>query len=123
MDNADKFAWRFLLDHGHVVGEWRYYAGDFEKHPKKTTKCHELIKEVGVDWKKTRPVEDSMRSEFAGTFADSSYVKVMYGTLILNDGSTWQWGTSDVDPTEIIRLMAEYLPDPFGDNNALDTTK
>lgn len=115
MNNADKFAWKFLIDTGSVVEEWNYYGGCFDKHPNKTKKCLSLIKKVGIDWEKTKPTEDSMRSEFASTFDESAYVKVMLGTLYLKDGSKWEWGTSDVDPKCIINAIAEYLPDPFED--------
>lgn len=113
MNNADKFAWKFLVDNGNVVGDWEYYGGCYNTYPKKTKECRSKIKTVGIDWNKTHPATDSMRSSFNGTFADTTFVKVMMGTLVLNDGSTWEWATSDIEPYDIIRAMAEYLPDPF----------
>jgi len=113
MNNADKFAWKFLIDKGSVVIEWNYYAGAYVTAFKKREKCLELIQSVGIDWNKTKPVSDSMKSEFNGTVDDSTYVKVMEGTLVLNDGSKWEFGASDVNPKDIITAMAQYIPDPF----------
>jgi hypothetical protein len=110
MDKADKIAWKFLVENGDVVKGWSYYGSMYEVMPVKTKNCSKLIKEVGVDWDKTRPVRDDTETGFAGTFADhGDEVKTMSGTLILKDGSEWKWGATNVDARDIFRFVCELV--------------
>ena len=71
-----------------------------------------MIKDVGVDWKKTKTLRDDHESAFNGTFDDATTVKTMYGTLILKDGTEIPMGQdfSDMegDVRDIIRIALEY---------------
>jgi len=111
MNKADKIAWKFLVEKGNIITGWSFYGSSYRNEVGSSVECRKLIKSVGIDWNKTSTVRDDMENGFEGTFCDSSTVKTMRGELVLNDGTNWEWGMSDVDPNDIFRFVCELLPD------------
>jgi hypothetical protein len=111
LDNAEKLMWKYLLERGGVIGSKSYYGTsiDFEK----TNKCQAFIKEFGIDWKETKGVVDDYDHEFNGTFDDPAKVTFLKGTLVLNNGTKWEWYYEYYEPFNILELVKDIIPDPF----------
>ena len=106
---AEELAWAYLIREGVVYNkEWSYYAGAFEAMPKKTRECLRGIKEHGIDWSKTREPSDGEEHTFNGTFAEPSYTTVLYGTLVLNNGKQYKWGSKFEQPRNVFEVVAEF---------------
>lgn len=106
MDKVEKMMWAYLLKHGEVTTGWSYYSGYYSGLDY-SGDCREKIKSVGIDWDRTSTVKDDYRGKFAGTFADDDGVAVIEGTLVLKDGSRYEWGAEFDNPRSAFRMAAE----------------
>lgn len=114
----DKLAWVHLLNSGDVITEWNFYGGLFDIDPTATDKCLKEIQQHGIDWKKTKPVQEYMESSFVNTFAD--YVDkhiVMGGRLHLNNKSKYDWGKDEINVAEFVRSIVGLIDSNIIDSN------
>jgi hypothetical protein len=122
MDEALKLVWAYIIENGVVTsGKWEYYAGGFEceyiydytKRENNRKALIEKVRQVGVDWTKTKSPESSMESCFEGTFSDSSDVETLLGTLYLKDGSEYLLGVANVEKrfSAYVETIAELMAD------------
>lgn len=113
MDNGAKYMWKYLLEHGVVISEWNYYGCSYVSSDKKASRCNQLMGTVGIDWSKTKPVDQDREYRFVGTYVDADPVPVLTGTLVLNNGEKYNWGLVLENAPSIMELIADILPDPF----------
>ncbi len=109
MNESEKFAWAFLLKNGyHTSGEYSYYGGcyrhaakilQYEWRENKLEMYHqgllEKIRNAGIDWNLTQPVQSNIESEFEGTFSPSSESEWLFGTLYTLDGDHYSFAYKD----------------------------
>ena len=111
-----------MIEEGVVTdGKWEYYAGrfntehmwDWEKSKKFKEDLIEKIKSVGIDWDRTRSPESGIESCFEGTFADSSEVETLLGTLYLKDGTEYMIGVSNAEKRfgAYVETLAAFMAD------------
>lgn len=79
--------------------------------------CWKKIKDVGVDWKKTKPPEEEQRSQFEDTFSPSSQVPSLLGTLVLKDGTEYMIGVGNSQTR--FGAYAKYLADFFANEQKM----
>ena len=118
--DAKQFAWAYLIDRGRANVQPSYYGG-YEavdkKFPKDTPRPGEwydnfnanalrMIKQYGVNWKKTLAPESESHSQFQGTFCDSKQEDFLEGVLILNGGQKIHYMAEQLT-ADVFQLMAE----------------
>lgn len=71
------------------------------------------VKEVGIDWNKTKEPESSSNSCFDGTFADSSSTNTLLGDLFLKDGTQYKIGATSVESRmgDYIKTLGKFYED------------
>ena len=111
MDNGDKLMWKYMFDNGGIITSRSYYGTITDCSL--TDTCRAAMLKYGIDWDKTKPVEDDANYEFAGTFADSQRVTFLEGVLVTNDGKKWKWYYEFDDFPNILDLIKDIIPDPF----------
>lgn len=115
MDKVEKLLWKYMIDHG-SIRDWSFYGSCFGSYGDDvegdTKKVKREIAKHGIDWKKTKPVQEDMESSFTDTFHDPDYVSVLRGTLWLKNGKKFTFGSTDTVP-EILKAMSSYINDPF----------
>jgi hypothetical protein len=111
LDNVEKLMWKYLLERGSVVDHASYYGTCTNWD--EAEKCRAFIKEFGIDWKETKGVVDDYDHQFAGTFDDPAKVTFLQGTLVLNNGTKWNWYYEYDEPFNILELVKDFIPDPF----------
>ncbi len=101
-----KLIYAYMLSVGSETnGEWNVYGANWDPLPYKVIDWRnpqpqpkipsmDKIKEIGVDWKKTKPPESSIESEFVDTESPSGNVEALLGTLFLLDGTKIKIGVS-----------------------------
>lgn len=116
--NSSQFAWLYLVEHGQAGVEHSYYSGyrlkdERMKHlygswNNTQIKNHYLkeIKDIGVNWNKTKAPISELKSEFEGTFNDSSEKEYLTGTIILNNGMKQSWIAENIEITNVFNMMA-----------------
>lgn len=116
--DSKQFAWLYLVENGYegvfpsYDGGWdpvdrsRRKTYDYRELQKQTGAALKQIHDVGVDWKKTEAPASNMRSQFEGTFADSSQKEYLEGRLILRDGTAQQWCAEGLKVTNVFDMMA-----------------
>lgn len=123
--NATQFAWLYLIKNGFAGVQHSYYGGYkvdknepfneemFNKYDgswswfiKAKDDYIDLIKKIGVNWKKTKAPESSSVSKFQGTFADSKEVEMLEGTLVLKNGQRIEWIADAIEVTSVFEMMA-----------------
>ena len=97
---ADKFVWAFMIENGIITtGKWSYYGGHYySDHSLGKTGIDALrkkVRDIGVDWEKTKQPESHQEQAFTDTFNDPDRVETLLGTLVLKDGSTYLMGCVD----------------------------
>lgn len=108
MNESLKFVWAYMIEQGRVTnGEWSYYSGNFEDayqnnhdYTARATIMNSVrlkVKEIGIDWNKTKSPTSSMESSFEGTFSPSSYVETLLGVLVLKDGTEYTIGVGNAE--------------------------
>ena len=111
MSRADMYVWKFLLNKGEVVKGWEYYGARYIEGD--TAKCKASMSKYGIDWEKTKPVQDDIEYSFLGTFTDEQHqTMVLTGTLITKDREQWKWAAANVSLIDLIEYMETYLPEP-----------
>lgn len=117
--NSKQFAWQYLIENGSAGVTSSYYGGYdlVDKRMKyldtgwdyRPIKVHYLkeIKDLGVDWNKTRAPVSELMSQFRGTFNDSSETEYLVGTLILTNGEKQSWIAESIKITNVFGMMAE----------------
>lgn len=107
---AKEIGWAYMLERGDVVGDFQYYGGCFERHVKGTDVCLAYITEVGIDWSKTKEIQDDNFDSFNGTFDDTPlYVKFFVGTLVLNNGKEYKWAQAFEEPATVFEVVAMFV--------------
>lgn len=109
MRSAKHLAWAYLIKHGYVCKEWNYYGGRYELDRGRTVACINEMLKVGIDWDKTIEPKDDRESEFMDTFSEPMHVDVMYGTLVLQNGSKYNWGCKFNKPTNVFEVVEEFF--------------
>lgn len=76
-------------------------------------KLRSEVKSIGIDWDKTKAPRSDKAGVFNGTFAESSTVETLLGTLVLKDGSKYIVGASDVELrfSEYAKRLADLAAD------------
>ena len=129
MNEANKFVWAYLLGHGHeTTGKWSFYGSCWESIPGRKwnydgkAELLQQVKEIGVDWDKTKEPTSNTKSCFVDTFVESSECETLLGTLVLKDGSSFIIGCCDEDNmgsyiNNMMKLMRdkERVKDIFGE--------
>lgn len=123
MDDSLKFTWAYMIEKGRITnGNWSYYGSSFEttgrRHDyitaeKDMEKLRKDVKDIGIDWAKTSVPESSQESGFEGTFADSSSVETLLGTLVLKDGSEYLIGVAHAETrfSEYVAILRTLMED------------
>ena len=118
--DAKQFGWIYMFEQRAIGTKLSYYGGieydtrlwdevpywDTRKAARKWEEILEQITQVGVDWSKTREVESSTAIQFEGTFADSSCVAVLEGTLVLRDGRQFECQSRSDEIKHAFDMMA-----------------
>lgn len=92
-----KFLWPYMLDNGTpTTGKWCYYSCRYTPTNISIDKIKNDIKNIGVDWEMTGEPESSMENCFNGTFAESSMVETLIGTIYLKNGAFYTIGVDNI---------------------------
>lgn len=121
MMNSKQFAWAYLVKNGFANMRHSKWGGFDIIDPELPGKIKEqtyaltmyswnpisisAIKEIGVDWEKTKAPEIEDHSMFAGTFCDPSQRQLLEGTLVLKDGTNQKW-IAETLTTDVFEVMA-----------------
>lgn len=139
MLDSKKFAWLYLVKNGVAGRKPEYYGGHrytpeaLKKYPKAKSwygieeqdivqvGYSKDLKEIGVNWEKTSAPTSESRSQFNGTFADTTYEEYLEGELILLNGEKQIWCAEALEISNVFDMMAETVNAPnefieiFGD--------
>lgn len=123
MDESLKIVWAYMLENGKLTdGTWSYYGGDWNsvssgwdwgESEKLRKDFLAKVKDVGVDWDKTKHPESDMNSAFTDTFHDSDDVETLLGTIVLKDGTEYIVGVKNTDIRfgDYIKLIKQMTED------------
>lgn len=123
--DAKRFAWLYLIEQGQGGCKHSYYGG-YEMRPAVAERFNdrnssswdimskinagyiEDIKKVGVNWDKTEAPRSDDIGIFDGTFAENNRSKeIIFGTLVLNDGSEQEWSADAIEIDNVFEMMAD----------------
>lgn len=102
--DAKQFAWTYMVLNGKANKCHSFYGG-YDIVDKKISGGKKLawydvdynesfikmIKDVGVDWRKTYPPTNESESVFNGTFDDNGSKEVLTGELVMKNGYVQHW--------------------------------
>jgi hypothetical protein len=106
MIDALKFVWAYMLEQGHILEnlEWDYYLGfvrihgyDWELNKQADNDLQAKVKEIGIDWDKTKEPKSNQESMFTDTFSPNARIETLTGTLYLKDGSSYAIGVRECE--------------------------
>lgn len=122
-----KVVWAYVVEHGQVTdGEWNYYGCGWQvprlqkpgtpyyyEDREATARALKAVRDIGVDWDRTKMPESSTNSTFEGTDADSRRVESLLGTLVLKDGSDYVFGVDNSEKrfVEYVNEVKGYIDD------------
>jgi len=119
MKKSEQLMWLFLIKNGGCIREskswrdeaWNYYSGSYTFSESIKAKALSDIKEHGVDWDSTNPVQDDTEYEFDGTDSPSEIIPVLRGTLVINNGNGYKFRMIR-DDMSILDIVAELCTMP-----------
>jgi len=129
IDESLKFVWAYMLEVGIITnGEWEYYGGGYKRvitdgksdltsvmsgeyYAKDILK--NKLKAFGIDWYHTKSPQSSMKSEFTDTFHPAREVETLLGTLVLNDGTSYQIGVDHSEQrfSDYVKYLSQLAKD------------
>jgi len=109
MKKSEKLMWLYLLKNGSVYKEWSYYGGRYEKSPVLDGRMRKEIKQFGIDWNKTRSVQDDYEDEFNGTFTGPMQCPTLSGKLFLNNHKNYKVGMNKEDSITVLDIVLDMI--------------
>lgn len=114
--DAKQFAWMYLINEGRANVEPSYYGGyeAIDKNVPSVKKDYvnsfndtflKMIKNVGINWDKTRSPAANTFSLFSDTFHDPDEKEFLVGKLVLKDGYVQNW-VGEPPVSSIFEMMA-----------------
>jgi hypothetical protein len=117
MDEANKFAWAYLLTYGKLTnGKWCHYAGQYEDvkggfswgdKSKEMEDLREKVLSVGIYWDKTEVPAVTDESAFNDTESPNSDKLATLGKLILKNGESFLLGSSHEEAAHLAETARE----------------
>ena len=87
---ATKLMWAFMFAGG-APGRASRWGGISMVNGVTCDMALSLAKKYGIDWEKTKEPVSNRHGEFDGTDRDLDYVEYIEGTLVLKNGTTFNW--------------------------------
>ena len=109
MDNIEKLLWLYMIEHSVINGRWEYYYGNFIDSKVTNEELITLVREKGVDWKRTKPIAEDSQSEFTSTFTDSDFITTLEGTLYLNGEKKGYTCGTKANVLDILKAMSMHI--------------
>ena len=109
MDNVEKLLWLYMIEHSIINGRWEHYYGDFTDHRVSNKELIDLVREKGIDWKKTKPVSEDSQSSFTSTFTDPDFVSTLQGTLYLKGEKEGYTCGTRANALDILKAMSMHI--------------
>ena len=117
--NSKQFAWSYLIKNGFAGVVHSFYGGYeaidgemFAKYNRKwdwqlkaLPEYRKMVKEIGVDWDKTKAPESDTVSLFTDTFHDPEQVEKLVGVLVLKNGRKINWVADALEVTNVFDMM------------------